>query len=340
MTTTAVPTAAPAAPATPAGLPGCTAIPPRAARLDALAGALGHGLRAGAAWALGLTHQHQHSVLLVEERADGTLDAALPLVVDPPLRRVTTPGADLAHYAVVASRGDRSTAALADTLRRWASDSLDGYHLVVGPLLADGAAAALSRRLDGWATSSAAEPVPVLRRDTRDEAAAYLSPGTRRTLRKAVNRLGADGRHAQVSVLRTEDEVLEVLPALARVHRTRDEVRGVAGMLSTPEGAERWTGWLTGLTRVGRLEVTALTIDGGLASYVVAADDGDHYRVVEGVFDPDFARYAPGRLLEAAVLQRVLDRRDVQVLDWMTSVAPEALLAHNELTPTVVLTVG
>jgi CelD/BcsL family acetyltransferase involved in cellulose biosynthesis len=84
------------------------------------------------------------------------------------------------------------------------------------------------------------------------------------------------------------------------------------------------------------LELTTLTLDGDLAAYVLGIDDGPWYRVLDGRFDADYARYAPGRLLEAAVLQRVL-AAGVSGVDWMTGVAPESLIAATTLQPTVEL---
>jgi hypothetical protein len=59
------------------------------------------------------------------------------------------------------------------------------------------------------------------------------------------------------------------------------------------------------------------------------------YRVVEGRFVTNWARYAPGRLLEAAMLQRGLDSRDLRRTDWLSSVAPETLIAANDEDPMV-----
>ena len=73
------------------------------------------------------------------------------------------------------------------------------------------------------------------------------------------------------------------------------------------------------------------------AAYVLGIVDGPVYRLLEGRFDTGWARYSPGRLLEAAVVQRMLDDPALTTLDWMTSVASEALLATNDADPMVVL---
>jgi hypothetical protein len=77
-----------------------------------------------------------------------------------------------------------------------------------------------------------------------------------------------------------------------------------------------------------------------LAAHVIGIRDGETYRILEGHFVTDWARYAPGRLLEAAVVQRMLDEPAMNTLDWMTSVAPESLLATNASGEMVMLRAG
>ena len=55
--------------------------------------------------------------------------------------------------------------------------------------------------------------------------------------------------------------------------------------------------------------------------------------ILEGNLATRWARYAPGRVLESAVLQRVLDDRAMDYLDWMSAVASEHLLAANDVQP-------
>ena len=53
-----------------------------------------------------------------------------------------------------------------------------------------------------------------------------------------------------------------------------------------------------------------------------------------------WSRYAPGRVLEAAVLQRMLDDSAYDTFDWMTSVASDTLLATTDHDPVVVVRTG
>ena len=62
--------------------------------------------------------------------------------------------------------------------------------------------------------------------------------------------------------------------------------------------------------------------------------------MLEGHLATHWSRYAPGRVLEAAVLQRVLDDEAYDTFDWMTSVASETLLATTGVDPVVVVRTG
>ncbi len=72
-----------------------------------------------------------------------------------------------------------------------------------------------------------------------------------------------------------------------------------------------------------------MRLDGQLAAYVVALLDRRTYRVFDGRMDTRFADYSPGRLIEAAALDRALRDPRFTVLDWMSGVAAEKLLTAN-----------
>jgi len=157
----------------------------------------------------------------------------------------------------------------------------------------------------------------------------YLSHGMLRTLRKSNNRLESDGVVAEYTTTRDGDEIIARLPEIAAVSRDRDHAGGRPSLLDQSSGLRRWTTRLTGLARLCDLELNTLLLDGMPAAYVLGVEDAGVYRLLEGRFVMAWKRYSPGRLLEAHVLQRVLDRPDLYELDWMTSVAPETLLAAN-----------
>ncbi len=175
------------------------------------------------------------------------------------------------------------------------------------------------------------DAVPVVRRGASSAAMDYLSESMRRTLRKAANRSQTDGVDVAVTVTTDYAEILVLLPQLERLHRDRDHAQGRPSDLDDPTLVWLWRSRLIGLARQRRLEVTGLRIDGELAAYVAGIPDRADYRVLEGILATRFSRYSPGRVLETAVLQRVLDDPAFERLDWMTSVASETLLTTNDV---------
>jgi CelD/BcsL family acetyltransferase involved in cellulose biosynthesis len=178
------------------------------------------------------------------------------------------------------------------------------------------------------ATVFDALPVPEVRRP--EPGAHVVSAGVRKNLRKTHNRLAHDGIHLEMT-FSTDAAVFEAaLPDLERAYRDRDEAHGITCGLETPAGRAIWHARLRALGDLGRRELALLHLDGELAAYVVGVRGGQRYGVFEGRFVTRWARFSPGRLLEHEVLQRAFADPDVEVLDWMTGVAPETLLAVGE----------
>ncbi len=57
--------------------------------------------------------------------------------------------------------------------------------------------------------------------------------------------------------------------------------------------------------------------------------DGDTYRVYDGRMSTTYQQYSPGRLVEAAAMSRAISDSRFTVLDWMSGIAAEKLLATN-----------
>lgn len=273
----------------------------------------------------------------------GDLRAAAVFVdVDGPLGSTTTTflsGGD-GHRAAVPALDDHALHALVESLSvRLMSRSHTGQ-VALGPLSSFATASTLAASMPLTATVTAGDAVPLLHREESTVAEDYLSTGLRRTVRKARNRMAADGVTMRVSFTTNGAEIVDLIPAMAAAHLDRDRMHGIEGVLDDELAAIQWRDRICGLLDAGGLEVATLRVDGELASYVIGIRDGESYRVLEGCFVTRWARYAPGRLLETAVLQRVLDDRRFTTLDWMTGIAPESILATNALEPAVTLTCG
>ena len=281
---------------------------------------------------------HTASWGVAAQRLDGELLGML-MLLDEPMNgqtMTTLAGSDQGHRAFVTLESPEVAERVAAVLGEELRGRLELTRLLLGPLDANDAAVhALAAALPG-AHVMADAPIPVVRQDSGD-VRDYLSHNMRRTLRKARNRLSADGRDVSVEYTRDAVEIARLLPQIEECHRARDHVHGRPSDLDDVRARLLWENRLRGLAERGRLELAVLRIDGDFAAHALGALDEPTYRVLEGRFVTHWSRYAPGRLLEAEVLQRVLDDPDMTTLDWMTAVAPEKLLATNGSDPMVLI---
>lgn len=175
--------------------------------------------------------------------------------------------------------------------------------------------------------------IPGVALDRGPDPRAYLDKGMWRSVTRGRRHLDEDSREASVRFERDPRTIAARLPRLLELRARRDRQAG--------RGSERERGWWRELVAVhaglGQLELGTLSIDGALAAYTVGFPDGAAYRVFDGRHDPGWGRYSPGRLLEAELLGHAA-RAGFAAVDWMSSVAPEALIAATHLESTVELT--
>ncbi|RKS71382.1 CelD/BcsL family acetyltransferase involved in cellulose biosynthesis [Motilibacter peucedani] len=311
-----------------------------AAELEALRTACDLPASASGAWvrAAVLTAEPQEPWAVVVRGATGRLDAAAVLLdraTSEGTRTVLASGGD-GHRAGLPAVDGPSAALLADALApELLLRAAAGGEVVLGPVTDDEVARELSRATGVPLT--AVDPVPALRRDASNDLRDYLSHGLRKTLRKSANRADSDGLAVRTAFETSPAAIEALLPQMEAAYRDRDHQHGLRSVLDDPAGLALWRARLTGLVASGVVEVATLHLGDALAAYVVGLLEPPAYRVLEGRFVTEWARYSPGRLLEAAVAQRVLSTPQLELLDWMTGVAPETLLAANESAPLVEL---
>jgi hypothetical protein len=261
-------------------------------------------------------------------------------VQDPRAVLTTLAGTDGGHRGSILARDPVVAHALGHAVRRALDDQSHPSTVVLGPLPAGCPIVhAFATGLAGSRQDPAA-PIPVIRRDAGTDPESYLAHGMRRAQRKATNRLNSDGRSSSIRFTSNADEILGMLPALEQVHRQRDHVHG---RISDLDDAVRHTAWrhrVRDMTDAGVLELAMLDIDGELAAYTLGVVDGSFYRLLEGRFVTEWARYSPGRLLEVAVVERVLADEQLETFDWMTAIAPESLLGQNAEDPMILVQFG
>lgn len=270
---------------------------------------------------------------------DGNLAAAALLVHDDAHghRQVSAAGGGDGHRAPLLAVDDDAAGALATAVVTMLAHVDGPLRLSLGPLPATDATAHRLRALLPAEAVATTETVPLVRRTGSIDVEDYLSDGTRRTLRKSRNRLRADGLASIVHRTRDRDRIAAALHDVAEVSRRRDHAGGRTSLLDDVAGRRRWERRIVGLASFVDVELSTLLIGDEPAAYVVGIDDGAYYRVLEGRFVMHWARYSPGRLLEADVLQRVLRDDRIDALDWMTSVAPDRLLCANDSESVVTL---
>jgi hypothetical protein len=248
------------------------------------------------------------------------------------IRRTQLAGTEEEHRGALLARDDAAAAQLGVAL----ADALMGEfrEFSIGPLTDGPAVAALTHRLPiGVVVDDVSIPVV----HVAGGADIGMSHGVSRTLRKARNRMIADGIRPDIATTSDPHEITAILPLLESISRDRDLAAGRSSPLDDNHRRRLWQRRVLTLAATGLLRLVTLRLKGELAAYVLGIHDGDCYRVLEGRYVGRFARYAPGRVLEAAVLDSVVESSDLMQLDWMTGIAPETLLAANALDPMVVV---
>jgi CelD/BcsL family acetyltransferase involved in cellulose biosynthesis len=315
--------------------------------LTALAAACGAPLTARPAWLLAAcaaTRQLEPWVLIARD-ASGTAVGAAVLVdqVDDRRTRATALGGTDGGHRGALLTGDPVVAhALGESWHRLRLEQHRPAPVALGPLPAgDPVVAAFAAGLPGsWQEATASIPVIVAAVPGSEPGGEYLAAGMRRTLRKAANRLAADGSRAVHRFTADPAEIRDLLPQLEQVYRHRDHVHGRASDLDDAARQQTWRHRVRDLAEAGVLELGTLHVDGELAAYTLGIRDAPTYRLLEGRFVTRFARYSPGRLLEALVVERALATAGFTTFDWMTAVAPESLLGRNDADPMVLLRLG
>ena len=271
--------------------------------------------------------------VLVRERATGNVEAAALLA----RRRVDheTQVVSMGHGTVACTRFPSRSERASKLLTKGIKDALDSFgrwtlqfqQLPEG----DPVAKLLAQQLpnaemapDLW--------VPQVMFDENPKLSDHLSRNMRRQIKKAWNRLETDECKVEMSVARSEFEIMELLPMLEAIHRDRDHDTGRASDLDDPKVSELWRRLVLAHGATGQIEISSMMIDGEIAGYVIGIIDDDAYRVFDGHFNSEFHRYSPGRLIESAVLERAMVDARFDGLDWMAGVAAEKILTsnHNE----------
>jgi diguanylate cyclase len=268
---------------------------------------------------------------VVRNRQSGQLDAAALLAT-----RTSSSGIEvvpMGHggigYTSFPSRNERSARLLAKIIGDHLDQTGQPWLLECCQLADNDPVAVLLAQKLPHAELTADQWVPRLNLEGFRSADELLSHNMRRQLRKAVNRLASDGHTVSFGTARTPEAIGQVLGTLERIHVDRDRATRDTSDLDDPRSRDLWRRLVLAHAQSGDVEVSSVLIDDQVAGYVIAIIDGQSYRVFDGHFDSDFSRYSPGRLIESAVVDRVIIDPRFTELDWMAGVAAEKILATN-----------
>jgi hypothetical protein len=248
------------------------------------------------------------------------------------VRRTTLAGTADGHRGALLAANDAAAARLGAALGDALMSALREF--TVGPVRPGAAVDALVERLPvGLVVDDAA--VPVVRKSST--LGSGMSHGMVRTLRKARNRMAADQVRSEIVVTDDRHVITGMLPLLESISRDRDYAGGRPSPLDDIDLRRRWERRVRMLAGERALRLATLLLDGELAAYLFGIVDGTTYRVLEGRYVATWGRYAPGRVLEAAVLDDVMSSAQFETFDWMTTIAPETLLATNDVDRYIVI---
>lgn len=171
-------------------------------------------------------------------------------------------------------------------------------------------------------------------RFTEDRAPdTYLSKSFRSNVRRLRRRV-EESSVVEVDFVRDADDVVALLPELVVVRRRRDADVGRLSPLDTEAGTRFYRDVMGVLAARGEVEVATLRFDGRLAAYSLALLDGPVYRSYDPRFDPVFAEFSPGMMLELPLFERMLADPALEVFDRMRGVEGYKLRTANQVEPT------
>ena len=220
--------------------------------------------------------------------------------------------------------------ALAAGLVRALSERRDRWRLVVPQLpVGDPVAAQVAHRLP-HAEIVPGDPSPVLRWAPGTTLRSLLTRKAWKNLSNRRNRLEREASSVTIEYASDPSTVRALLPEFERVRARRDRQMSRAEDMASPKWKLFLDAALPALAEAGELEIGVLRIDGQCAAYGIALLDGPSYRRWQGRIDPTFAAYAPGRLLNAAMIERVLADTRFNEYDYMRGDEPYKLSLSNE----------
>lgn len=161
----------------------------------------------------------------------------------------------------------------------------------------------------------------------------YLSRNMRKQIRRAYQNLAERGINIDIRFETDPSVIAGLLPELAEAHIGRDHLKRRSSDLDDPAAKVFWYQVIAAHNEINSVEIATLRLDGELGAYVVGFIDGQSWRVFDGHMVTRFSSYSPGRVLESAVVDRVVADKKFSELDWMTGVEAGKILCSTDSEP-------
>jgi diguanylate cyclase (GGDEF)-like protein len=309
-------------------------------QLEELHRAVGAPITARWAWLRSWFNLHPEAdlrLLLVRNGETSEIDAAAVLALEQngEKTRIFTVSEQSATVASMFARNDQAADRLAAGVSDFIQDFNGTWQFDVEQLSSTNPVGeALERYLPSLSTVSAL-PIPNVEFSEGLTLDSLLSKNMRKQLKRSRSKLDAEAPNWKVEFVREIDGVMTLLPDIEETHIQRDHLRRNESDLDNALARRFWQETVVAHCYTGELELATLIIDGTVAAYVLAFVDGSTYRVFDGRMNSKYAKYSPGRILEAATLERAIENPIFTRFDWMTGVAPETILAVNDWEPRV-----
>jgi CelD/BcsL family acetyltransferase involved in cellulose biosynthesis len=307
-------------------LTGRTALLELGARLEELHAKAGVPVTARYPWLqTWADHYTEYDLLVVVVAAPGgELRAAGPLAVrrgrgvyrvvpigDGPSDAIRLPALEPSDAQLLASG---IAQALHDLRRPWL---LLARNLEPTDLAVDALAAELR-----WSTVRPGDVSPRLAFQDGRSLRAHVSRNHHQQVRRMHNRLLKDGHQPEIAQLRTPEQLADVWPEVERLCRTRDlQLRGSSG-LDDPCFGPFFRSVVATLAARGEVRLTTVRLQGRLASYVLAFQDGRVRRMWNCRVDPALLEYGVGRIGNDEALKDALADPLCDSYDWMRGEEP------------------
>jgi CelD/BcsL family acetyltransferase involved in cellulose biosynthesis len=271
------------------------------------------------------------AVCIFEE--DQTLAGLALFAVRPRLlgTEVVALGDGASDHSRVYAIDDDAARKLAIAVKTWLRSLPRPWRMTLAQLPADdGAVKALQVALPHHVLLTATGSPMVLITGDRTPGR-YITSNYRGQAKNKWNRMVKDGVSPKIEILTSAEEIAPVLPSVMAIAEIRQEKLTGRRKLDEPHRAAFFRAVVLEHARRGEVELMLLYIDGAIGAYSLTFRDGTSARMWSSHYDPRWSAYSPGHILSRALVERCVERPDIDVLDWMKGLEAYKLRTANHV---------